>query len=57
MKNPNSQTLELTAVSPGALEHRDFKPSIQGHTATRGKNQDLDLHSSHYTNLYQIVVV
>ena len=42
-------------VSPRALRLKALKTSAQGHTATSGKNQDLNLHSFHYTNLYQIV--
>ena len=44
-------------VSPEALRHRTFKPSAQSHIATSSKNQDLNLHSLGYTNLYQIVAV
>lgn len=57
MKNPGRLTLGLSPLSPGELRHKDFIPSIQGHTATCGKNQDLNLNSFYYTNLHQIVVV
>lgn len=52
MKDPGSLTPDLSMASPGARRHRDFKPSAQDHTATSGENQDLNLYSFHYTNLY-----
>lgn len=37
MKNPGSLMPHFSMVSPRALRHRDFKPSMQGHTAPSGK--------------------